>query len=78
MTQSLSLSSTEQCALVRLSEMRGQELKYKFNSIKLLPLGEVPHGLGVHVRAPEKFRKSLFVKGIKLSCSKRELGLRVL
>lgn len=52
--------------------MRGQELKYKFNSIKLLPLGEAPRGLGARVRAHEKFRKSLFVEGIKLPWRKRE------
>lgn len=47
-------------------------LKYKFNSIKLLPLGEVLHGLSLHVRAHQKVWESLFVKEVRLPSSKRE------
>lgn len=47
-------------------------LKYKFNSIKLFPLGEVLHGLSLHVRAHQKVWESLFVKEVRLPFSKIE------
>lgn len=47
-------------------------LKYKFNSIKLFPLGEVLHGLSLHVRAHQKVWESLFVKEVRLPSSIRE------